>query len=275
MLAEYAEEHGAEIVGKETLALNINHLLDWWQGRPVSDVNKAACHDYAKWRRERGIRDGTIRRELSVLSAAIGHAHKSSRLDIRPHVWMPSPAPAKDRWLTRSEAAALLRAARAEPQARGHLPLFILLALYGAARSGAILSLKWTQVDLERRTIDWNEPGRKRTTKGRAVITMPDRLWSALKRVKRADIGHVIHIDGKPVGSIKKGFAAACRKAGLVGVSPHTLRHTAATWAAQRKAPMWQIAGYLGHSQSRTTELYAHHHPDHMADVARALDNRK
>ena len=33
---------------------------------------------------------------------------------------------------------------------------------------------------------------------------------------------------------------------------------------AQRGVPLREIAGYLGHSEQRTTELYAHHHPDFL-----------
>jgi hypothetical protein len=33
---------------------------------------------------------------------------------------------------------------------------------------------------------------------------------------------------------------------------------------------MHQIAGYLGHRVSRTTELYAHHYPDHMKEALAA-----
>jgi integrase len=41
--------------------------------------------------------------------------------------------------------------------------------------------------------------------------------------------GHVIEYHGKPVASIKKGFREVCVTAGIKGVSPHILRHTAAT----------------------------------------------
>jgi hypothetical protein len=43
---------------------------------------------------------------------------------------------------------------------------------------------------------------------------------------------------------------------------------------AQRGVPMHQIAGYLGHSVARTTELYAHHHPDYMREAKAALERR-
>ncbi len=46
---------------------------------------------------------------------------------------------------------------------------------------------------------------------------------------------------------MRKAFAAAVKAAGLDGqCPPHFLRHTAATWAMQARADLWQIAGFLG-----------------------------
>jgi len=58
-------------------------------------------------------------------------------------------------------------------------------------------------------------------------------------------LGYVLHRNGKRILDIKKGFAAACGRAGLEGVTPHTLRHTAATWLMQRGTPIWEAAGFL------------------------------
>ncbi len=54
-----------------------------------------------------------------------------------------------DRWLTKSEAARLLRAAR--PYL--HLRRAILLGLYTGSRPGVILALRWDQVDLSAGTL--------------------------------------------------------------------------------------------------------------------------
>jgi integrase len=36
---------------------------------------------------------------------------------------------------------------------------------------------------------------------------------------------------------------------------------------------MWEIAGYLGHADSRTTErIYAHHSPDYLERARQAFD---
>lgn len=274
MLAAYAEEHGPDLASdaaRETLAYNIEALLGFWASMTASQINGEACRAYAAHRQRA---PGTVHRELSVLSAAMGHAVAAERLEARRPMWMPAKGPGRERWLTRAEAAALLRAARAEPQSRMHLPLFILLGLYGGARPGAILELRWDQIDLERGRIDWRRPDGRRTNKGRARTPIPRRLMTFLRLARRRGwtTGPVVHIDGQPVGSIKKSFAAACRRAGLEGVTPHVLRHTCGTWLAQAGVPLWDVAGYLGHTQARTTELYAHHSPDHMGRAAAALD---
>lgn len=84
---------------------------------------------------------------------------------------------------------------------------------------------------------------------------------------------HVIEWRGKRVASLKTAFGAATRKAGLEGVSPHVLRHTAAVWMAGGGSPMDKIAQFLGHSSVETTrKIYARYAPEHLTDEAEALD---
>jgi hypothetical protein len=79
--------------------------------------------------------------------------------------------------------------------------------------------------------------------------------------------------------SAKTGFASAVRRAKLdvsVGnVTPHTLRHTAATWLMQASAPMWEAAGFLGMSEKTLRETYGHHHPDFLRGAANAIGTRR
>lgn len=47
--------------------------------------------------------------------------------------------------------------------------------------------------------------------------------------------------------SVKRGFKTAVGLARLPGkVTPHTLRHTVATWLMQRGVPIQEAAGFLG-----------------------------
>ena len=70
-------------------------------------------------------------------------------------------------------------------------------------------------------------------------------------------------------------FKSAVRLAGLdSAVSPHTLRHTAATWLMQRGADPWQVAGYLGMSLEVLLNTYGHHHPDYLLDAVEKIVQR-
>src|SRR3982074_1775902 len=103
---------------------------------------------------------------------------------------------------------------------------------------------------------------------------MPVKRWVRLGMAR----SHFVEWNSKPVSSVKTGFGSAVRIAGLdvtVGnVTPHTLRHTAATWLMQRAAPMWEAAGFLGMSEKTLRDTYGHHHPDHLRRAADAISSR-
>ena len=76
---------------------------------------------------------------------------------------------------------------------------------------------------------------------------MPPRLLAHMRRWARPKLiaDCFVEFNSKPVASVKKGFRRAVGLAGLSGkVTPHTLRHTAATWLMQRGVPVWEAAGF-------------------------------
>jgi integrase len=87
-------------------------------------------------------------------------------------------------------------------------------------------------------------------------------------------LGYVLHIDGKAIGDLKKGFAAACKRAGIDCVTPPVLRHTAATWLMQSDIETWQAAGFLAMSEKMLIEVYGHHHPDYMREAVEAIGRK-
>jgi integrase len=268
----YLKERGPKVTARDRIAYAVLALADFWEGNTVADVTPQTCGRYAE---KRGRSPGTVRRELGVLRAAINYAHRHGRITRPVAVELPEGPKPRGRWLTRQEAARLIRAART-PQARLYLPLFILIGLYTGRRKEAILSLRWPQVDLKANTIDFEIEGRKRTSKKRGTVRIPARLLPHLVRARRrgTDLGYVLHDHGKRIGDIKKGFAAACKRAGLEGVSPHCLRHTAATWLMQAGTDLWEAAGFLAMSIETLQRVYGHHHPDHMRQAAENIGRR-
>jgi integrase len=270
VLADYAEEHGPDTTAPWRIAAAIKAMVPFWEGKTVAEVNRDSCRRYVV---ARGRSAGTSRRELGVLRAAINHSHRSGRLLRIVNVDLPdSPAP-RDRWLTRKEAAALLRAALREQRVRLHLPLFILLGLYTGQRKEAILSLRWPQMDLDVGRIDFNTPGASRSNKRRSKIPIPTRLRGHLRRARRrgTDLGFVVNENGSRLKDIKRGFASACTRARLEEVTPHVLRHTCATWLMQKGVPLWEAAGYLAMTPETLQRVYGHQHPDFLRSAAEAL----
>ena len=58
-------------------------------------------------------------------------------------------------------------------------------------------------------------------------------------------------------------------------VTPHTLRHTAATWLMDEGHKVWQAAGYLGMSSQVLEQVYAKHHPDYQIEMVDAFQRHK
>jgi integrase len=272
ILNEYQRQRGPKLEAPARIAYAVLALTDFWEGNTVADVNPQTCGRYAE---KRGRSAGTVRRELGVLRAAIQYAYKNGRLTRPVTVELPERPEPRDRWLTRIEAARLIRAART-PQARLYLPLFILMGLYTGRRKQAILGLRWPQVDLNAQTINFEVAGRRRTNKKRGIIKIPPRLVPHLRRAKKrgTDLGYVLHDHGERIGDIKKGFAAACKRAGIEGASPHTLKHTAATWLMQAGTDPWQAAGFLSTSLETLLRVYGHHHPDYQQEAAQNIGRR-
>lgn len=272
LLTDYAAARDGKLAAPKRLGYAIEALSKYWEGRAASDITPQTCTRYSN---ERGVSPGTIRRELGVLRAAVHYAYRYGRITRSVPVELPPPPEARDRWLTRREAAAIIRAART-PQARLYMPLFILIGLYMGRRSEAILSLRWHQVDLVAGRINFETPGKVKTKKRRGVAPIPRRLLPHLRRARRrgTDLGFVIHEHGKPLGKLYKGFKAACSRAGLAGVSPHTLRHTAATWLMQAGTDPWIASGFLAMSMETLLRVYGHHHPDHQREAAENIGRR-
>jgi len=299
-LAEVCKDHARPDETKQRVLT----LADFWQPYTLSDVNGHLCRDYVTWRvgqpwrsskpdrtnrPARIVTQATARRELEDLRAAINHHIREGRCRELISVVLPEKAPSRDVWLTREEAAKILLTAwrakqvfrdKATQRAVGkHIARFMLVGLYTGTRHAAICGAAFQpaigrgHVDLERGVFYRRAQGTRETKKRQPPVRLPERLLTHLRRWHRLGIAThaVVEWNGKPVCSVRKGFAAAVQAADLdKHVTPHTLRHTAATWMMQNGADLWQAAGYLGMTVEILEKIYGHHHPDYQADAAEA-----
>lgn len=147
-----------------------------------------------------------------------------------------------------------------------HLYRFIVIGLLTGSRSGAIFALQWDWIDFRAGTMLRRAPGAAEDSRKRTPpVRISRALVRLLRRWKRKDAGaspYVVHWGGQPIYRIKRTWKLACKAAKLKGVSPHTLRHTRATWLMQAGVEEWEAGGHLGMSPETLRRVYAKHHPD-------------
>jgi len=269
----------------------IARLKDFWGSKMLSEVTGETCRAYQKHRGNKG----GARRDLEDLRAAVQHHADEGLHRGIVRITLPKKGQRRERWLTRVEAAKLIwicwRAREVQTIHRGpskgqkvvtnkrplqHLARFILIGLYSGTRAGAIASaspiaaIGRSYVDLDRGVYYRRPQGKLETNKRQPPMPIPPRLLAHLRRWKERKLiaQHFVEFNGVGVASVKTAFARAVALAGLgAGVSPHTLRHTAATWLMQNGSDVWQAAGFLGMSVKTLIETYGHHHPDHLKDA--------
>src|SRR4029077_5480596 len=119
-------------------------------------------------------------------------------------------------------------------------------------------------------------PGRRETKKRQPPVPLPEGLLAHLRRWRRMGQRFVVEWDRRPIKRISKAFKHAVASAGpSVDVTPHVLRHTAATWLMQNGTDLWEAAGYLGMSVEMLSQRYGHHHPDHLSGARRAFSKHR
>lgn len=208
----------------------------------------------------------TIRHELSRLKACFAWCAKPKQKIVKlgdvPVFDLPPDSEARDRWLRTEEIQKLMDAAAklrdGERLSRGER--FLWLALETATRLQAALDLTWDRVDFEMGVIHFNVPGRKKTKKRRTSVPISAALRPVLVRGFEERENDLVLDNGAL--TIWRRVKRIAKEAKVDGVSPHVLRHTAATHMLRRGVPVWQVAGVLGVTVQMIEKSYGHHVPD-------------
>jgi len=241
-------------------------MKPFWEKVDPDLVDEAMCKRYRETRR---VGDATARYELMQLSTALGWGAAERHIPTRRGVWLPATPERKTRHLTKTEFRRFFAEVKAE-----HARLYVQIGLHTIARPGAILELTWDRVDFMRRQIDFTPFGHVRTAKRRGIKPISDALLAALQIAYNGRTSEwVIERGGQRVACIKKAFQAASERSG-VHVTPYTLRHTGAVWAAENGISMDELAQFMDHDDASTTaKHYARYSPGYLLKVANAISS--
>jgi integrase len=180
------------------------------------------------------------------------------------------PEHARERRLVGDEGARLVAACGP------HLRDVVTAALETGCRKQELLSLQWAQVHWDRNELYL--PGTKTKTKRPRRIPISEALYAILTRRRTRpngeDSGALHYVFGKEDGSrvrdVKTAWNASCRRARIVGLRFHDLRHEAGSRKLEAGYPMHAVSLWLGHTDLTTTARYLN------ADIAQlhALNDR-
>ena len=164
----------------------------------------------------------------------------------------------RTRRLSEPEYTALGEALRTMPETAWPIAVAAtkFLALTGWRR-GEMLSLKWSEVDLVTRTARLPD-----TKTGASLRPLSREACDVLRELPR--LGERVFpasvAADRPMRGFHKVWLRVAAKAGLASdVTPHVLRHSFASIAADLGFSELTIAALLGHKKASVTSKYAHH----------------
>lgn len=260
-IADVLNIYGQEVAPYRRTARNIGNiitnLLKWWGTKNVAEISARTCREYAATKA-----NSTAAQDIKILRAAVGYWHKEyGPLRFMPAFWRPQESGPRERWLTRTEAARLLSAAKPYK----HIRRLVLLCLYTGSRPGVIQAMQWKQIDFASGIMVRTLSPQTKNKKAPAV-KLGRRILAHLKRWKKVD-GNEKFICGG-FKDPHTTWGRVVKASGLKGITRHTLRHTRATWLMQAGVPTWEAAGHLGMTTRTLEQVYGKHSPDFQERAA-------
>lgn len=197
-------------------------------------------------------------RVRSLLSAMFGFAIERGMRADNPITKSSVPKYSEHRreqWLRFEELARLKKALDGyEDQSSANA---IRLLLLTGSRKHEVLQAKWEQFDLERGV--WTKPSAHTKQKRVEHVPLGSDALRLLRSIKKS--GEFLfpgRIKGRPLENIRGPWVDICKAAKLSGFRIHDLRHTYASHLVSSGVPLAHVGKLLGHTQSQTTERYAH-----------------
>ncbi|MBZ0110865.1 MAG: tyrosine recombinase XerC [Thermoanaerobaculia bacterium] len=261
--------------------LAVDYLGRERAGIAPADVDAATVRAFVSHLSKQGLGKRSQGRSLSAVRSCFRYAVSRGQLGANPAVRVRTPKVDQrlPRHLRPLEVDAILQAAAGEEplQRRDNAILELLYAT--GLRVGELVSLEWTDIDLNSRVLRVVGKGNKERM---VPFGEPAQLslrrwfqsWDSLR-------GEATDATREPVFLNYRGGRLSARSVRRIvdrhvegaalaaGVHPHTLRHSFATHLLEAGADLRTIQEMLGHSSLSTTQRYTHVDVDRLLNVYR------
>jgi integrase len=217
---------------------------------------------------------GTATRTLALLSVIFSYAVRQGlRADNPAHGIEKHAYKERQRRATNDEYGSLGKALRTMPQTTwpAAVEATRFLAVTGWRR-GEALALKWSEIDLATRTARLAD-----TKTGSSLRPLSHVACEVLRALPR--LGDLVFPASIGADKLMRGFhkvwlRVAKRAALGADFTPHVLRHSYASVAADHSLSELTIASLLGHKKASITSKYAHHADTVLLQAADTVSDR-
>jgi integrase len=237
------------------------HLRDYFgENCRAVDISSDRVTAYAAARLDRGAKPATINRSLAALKRAFRLAAIAGKAATPPIITTLTEDNTRTGFFERADLEAVLQ----------HLPAYIepvirVAYITGWRMRSEILTRRKPHLDL---SAGWLrlEPGETKNKAGRQFPLTPE-LRAILEAQVEANreyerttgtiVPWLFHRNGRPIGSFRKTWITACRKAGIPGRVPHDFRRTAVRNLERAGVPRSTAMKLTGHKTEAVYRRYA------------------
>ena len=256
LYADYRTNHRKSLYVRKKdgfpLICGVPELDEFFAGYRAAHITADRIRAFVAKRQSEGASNSTINRSLAALRHMFYLAveDKKLRTDDVPHFPMLKEPAARKGFLEHD------RYARLGQELPEYLRPVLTMGYYTGMRRGEILALRWENVSLLDGQVRL-DPGATKNDEPR-VIPLAGELLEVLKiqRQKYPDSEYVFTRDDKPIGSFRKVWTSACRRAGLEGLLFHDLRRTGIRNLVRAGVPERVAMAISGHKTRAVFERY-------------------
>lgn len=232
-VACYLRERVPHLKHGRSVALEIEAMRDWWQGRPIEAL-PTVCAEYAA-DQHGALKPATIKNRIAYLRAACRWAwkrHGMADSDPGARVVVPTVRNERKVYVTREQMLALARAC-----GQWETRAMIRVAFYSGMRFSEIVAAR---VVGDVFVLDDTKNGEAR------IVPIHPKI--------RGLLGYV----WPEHETMSYWFRKAREAVGMPNLHFHDLRHSAATAMRLAGVPLEDVGDVLGHKSRQSTKRYAH-----------------
>ena len=266
---EYTKANNASSTSKIKKYRIEAHLVPYFGDKLISRITHQMVDNYKTARLKEGASPKTVNHELTSLSHMFTMSVRWEYIDknvVSSVERFKCPQKAR-RVLNQEEINLLLEFASGS-----HIFPIVMTALHTGLRKSELFNLKWSDVDFNQQTVtvqakdDWHTKNYKSR-----VLQMTPVLYRTLMKHKSEQSAisnqseYVFTYNGQRIRcGIDDSLETALKKAGLKGVTLHTLRHTFASQLVMAGVPLKDVQELMGHRSFETTLQYVHLSAEHV-----------